>query len=369
MSPLVPDTRAPGGRASLRLAALGIGLVAAGVLLGVVLASALRPRTGTDDVITGGPPGPRAGPAAGVGALAGQAPAAPGEEAPSPDLEALARRAEAAPADVEAQLTLVRAAADAGRADLALQALDRVLQRQPKHPGALTYLGLITAAQGRADHGLELIDQALAAAPGDPFALWARGGLLFSHRQDYAGAAAAWEAMLRSPKLDAATRSTVEEWVAEARWRAEHGGEVGVAPGGPDTRPGTAAAPSGRAASSAAAISGTVMLGPDVPGGPVQSGALYIIARRGAGPPLAVKRIEAPRFPVAYTLGPEDAMLPGRPVDGDLEIVARLSRSGAAGPAGPGDLEGRFPGNPVRPGTTGVDITLAPVREGSARTD
>jgi cytochrome c-type biogenesis protein CcmH len=342
-----PSTRAAAPKPRRgRLLAVAAGILAFGVLIGVLLSQTLRPRMGQDDVITGGAIPATGGAEPSRDAPAGAVPEGHPEVADRPsdaELDRLAKRAEAAPADVEAQLALVRAAMDASRADLALPALDRILEREPRHPAALTYLGLMTAAEGRYDHGLELIDQALAAAPGDTFALWAKGGLLFSRRRDYAGAAAAWEAMLRSPRLDATTRAAVEEWVAEARWRREHGDEVE------------------RPRATTAIVTGTVTLGPAVTGGESQAGALFVIARRGSGPPLAVKRIESPRFPLTYTLGPEDAMLRDRAVEGDLEIVARLSRSGAAGPARPGDLEGRFARNPVRPGAANVDIVLVPV--------
>ncbi|HEY8371096.1 MAG TPA: tetratricopeptide repeat protein [Thermodesulfobacteriota bacterium] len=344
-----------------RFLAASAGILAFGLVVGVLLSQALRPRLGPDDVITGGALPAPGGPAPSAEGPAGVVPGAPDgrpDVAAGPsdaELDRLASQAEAAPADIEAQLALVRAALDAGRTDLALPAVGRILDHDPDHPAALTYLGLMTAAEGRVEHALALIDRALEAAPGDTFALWAKGGLLFSHGHDYAGAAAAWEAMLRSPRLDATTRAVVEEWVAEARWRQEHGEEI--------ERP-RAAAPA-----PAPIVTGTVTLGPGVTGGAEQAGALFVIARRGSGPPLAVKRIESPRFPVHYTLGPEDAMLRDRPVEGELEIVARLSRSGAAGPAQPGDLEGRFPRNPVRPGAANVDIVLVPVTpEASAGT-
>jgi hypothetical protein len=155
----------------------------------------------------------------------------------------------------------------------------------------------------------------------------------------------------------------VQEWIGEARWRAEHGDElsrVGGAPAGAATP----AAGTGAADSGTPLVQGTVSLpaGAGAPGG-----ALFVIARKAGtagGPPLAVKRIESPRFPVAYAIGPEDAMIPGRPVDGPFEVVARLSRSGAAGPARPGDLEGR-PAAAVASGARGVDIVLAPVAAGA----
>lgn len=360
----------PTRRPLARLLTVALGILAFGVVVGVVLSQALRPRMGDGDVITGGvvSQGGRVDLSPGAGAGGAQLPEGhpPVDAGATPaELDALARKAEAAPADVEAQLALVRAAIDSERGDLALPALDRILERQPKHPGALTYLGLLTAAQGRYDHGLELIDQALAAAPGDTFALWAKGGLLFSHRRDYAGAAAAWEAMLTSPRLDAGTRATVQEWVAEARWRQEHGEEV-ERPRATGERAGTPWPREQAAPAAGPIVTGTVSLGPGVTGGPAQAGALFVIVRRGAGAPLAVKRIESPRFPVSYAVGPEDSMMQGRAIEGEVEVVVRLSRSGSAGPARPGDLEGRFARNPVRPGAAGVDIVLGPVAGGAA---
>lgn len=62
-------------------------------------------------------------------------------------------------------------------------------------------------------------------------------------------------------------------------------------------------------------------------------GVLYVFARpAGAtgGPPLAVRRVDSPRFPLELELGDADAMMPGmRLSDHDrVTVVARLSRSG-----------------------------------------
>jgi cytochrome c-type biogenesis protein CcmH len=84
---------------------------------------------------------------------------------------------------------------------------------------------------------------------------------------------------------------------------------------------------------------------------------LFIIARRGPGPPFAVKRIPEPRFPLSFRLGAENVMMAGAPFEGEVSLIARLSIAGGAGPAQPGDLEGEHPGQ-VTIGQRGADILI-----------
>ena len=91
---------------------------------------------------------------------------------------------------------------------------------------------------------------------------------------------------------------------------------------------------------------------------------MFVIARKGlggSGPPFAVQRILGPRFPLEYRLGPADVMMAGAAFEGNVHVSVRLSRSGAAGPGEPGDLEGDHPGQ-VPVGTRGVNIVIARVR-------
>ena len=65
---------------------------------------------------------------------------------------------------------------------------------------------------------------------------------------------------------------------------------------------------------------------------------MFIIARAEGtqgGPPLGVKRIEQPRFPVEIKLGDQDSMLPQQPISSHaaLKLQARLSLQGQALPA------------------------------------
>jgi hypothetical protein len=54
----------------------------------------------------------------------------------------------------------------------------------------------------------------------------------------------------------------------------------------------------------------------------------------------------------------EDVMLHGRAFTGTVNVSVRLQATGMIGPVQPGDLVGRYPGNPVAVGATGVDIML-----------
>lgn len=125
--------------------------------------------------------------------------------------------------------------------------------------------------------------------------------------------------------------------------------------GGRGTMGGAAAAD---ATAQAPPIEGTIRIADELAAGAPSNAVLFIIARRGAGgPPLAVKRVQAPSFPVAFTLGPEDRMIQSMPFAGPLQVTVRLDSDGNATSRTPGDLQGTAPRN-LEPGATGVDITL-----------
>jgi len=48
------------------------------------------------------------------------------------------------------------------------------------------------------------------------------------------------------------------------------------------------------------------------------------------GPPSAVLRIAQPRFPLKFTLGPGNAMIPNTPFTGPFTITAKFSPTGNA---------------------------------------
>jgi hypothetical protein len=112
------------------------------------------------------------------------------------------------------------------------------------------------------------------------------------------------------------------------------------------------------AAEGGASIRGTLRLAPELEGQAPAGAVLFLIARRGAaGPPLAVKRIEAPRFPLDFEIGPADRMIQSMPFEGPVLLTARLDSDGNASSRSPGDLQGAAP-EAVEPGAIGVAILL-----------
>ncbi len=125
----------------------------------------------------------------------------------------------------------------------------------------------------------------------------------------------------------------------------------------PPAAPGGGAPPA--AESAATPVSGTITLAPAVEAKVPAGAILFLIARTGAGggPPLAVKRIESPVFPLEFTLGPDDRMIKQMPFAGPLQLSARLDADGNAMTRAPGDLQGQTP-EPHQPGESGIAIVI-----------
>ena len=105
-----------------------------------------------------------------------------------------------------------------------------------------------------------------------------------------------------------------------------------------------------------AGISGTIVLSPDHTDA-VPDGVIYVVVRvagRTGGAPLAVKQLPT-TLPAQFVITERDAMIPGTPLTGDLDVIARLDQDGDALSRQPGDLEGRV--GPAQVGDT-VEIRL-----------
>jgi len=129
----------------------------------------------------------------------------------------------------------------------------------------------------------------------------------------------------------------------------------------PPSRAEGSATTSTAAAAAGAPIEGVIELAPELAAARPDGGVLFVIARpQGArgGPPLAVLRIPSPSFPLEFSIGPDDVMIPSMTFAGSISLSARLDADGNAMTRGAGDIS-----SPVleslSPGTTGVALRLS----------
>jgi cytochrome c-type biogenesis protein CcmH len=297
----------------------GMFLLVFGLVLGVALTKSLRPRTSEQDTVTGD-------------FLTGTGSSGiSGSE--SPDL----RDGKAAFAKQDWPK--------------AIEAFKKVLTADPNQPEAHTYMGFILVQAGHADGALMAFDKALAVAPNMPMALWGKGMTLYQAKQDSATAKPILE-KLRQMMPASEEKAEVEKVLAE------------MSQGGPQPTPapnGATAATPPPVQNSGQQITGTISIDPKLKQAVHPQFTLFIIARSGeggGGPPLAVKKVDRPIFPLSYSLGAENVMMQGRPFSGKVIIVARLDKDGNAATRDPGDLTGEYKKNPVEVGSKNIDIVL-----------
>jgi cytochrome c-type biogenesis protein CcmH/NrfF/Flp pilus assembly protein TadD len=293
-----------------QLATGGVLLLLFGLTLGIVLTNSLRPRGSTQDSMTGD-------------FLTGTA----GSE--------------------NAQFLQEGKAAFAKQDwPKAIEAFKHALAIDPNQPEAHAYMGFILVQAGHADGALLAFDKALAVAPNLPMALWGKGMTLYQGKQDYAGAKEAFEKLLRIIPAGA-ERAEVEKILAE------------MPQGGQKPRRQSEPAPPQTATDQQ--ITGKISIDSKLKANVDGQASLFIIARpsdTGKGPPLAVKKIDRPVFPLSYSLGAENVMMQGMPFTGNVTITARLDKDGNPTTRQPGDLTGDYKGNPVAVGSKNIDIVL-----------
>jgi hypothetical protein len=106
-------------------------------------------------------------------------------------------------------------------------------------------------------------------------------------------------------------------------------------------------------------LRGEIVLPSDASAG--GEGVLFLFIRRAegeGGPPLAVQRHERVRFPFAFAIGRQNAMIAGVEFPDEVRVVARLDRDGDAMTEGPGDW--RAASEPITLGSEGLKLILEP---------
>ena len=228
----------------------------------------------------------------------------------------------------------------------AIEAFKKVLSADPDNPEAHSYMGYILLQAGHGDGALMAFDKALSQAPNLPMALWGKGMALYQNKE-FTAARGIFEKLL-SLVPPGEERNEIAKVLAEMPASgAPKDSAVAAAPKAPST--------------TKAQISGKITIDPKLKTKVDPSAALFIIARSAgaaAGPPLAVKKIERPAFPVDYTLSQENVMMQGMPFAGKITVLVRLDKDGNPVTRGAGDLTGDYKNNPVEVGAKNVDIVI-----------
>ena len=300
-----------------QLVAGGVFLLLFGLALGVMLTQSIRPRQGENDTMTGD-------------FMTGAAPA---------NSEASAALAEGKRAFAQQELPK------------AIEAFKKVLSNDPDNPEAHGYMGFILMQAGHGDGALMAFEKALARAPNFPMALWGKGMVLYQDKKDFAGAREIFEKLLNLVP-PGEERNEITKMLAEIP-------TTGGAPK-PTSTAAPAATPSGQS------ISGKITIDPKLKDKLDPQAALFIIARSATGaggPPLAVKKIDKPTFPLNYSLGQENVMMQGTPFTGKINITVRLDKDGNPTTRGAGDLTGEYKKNPAEAGAKDVDIAVDQVMQ------
>ena len=294
-------------------------------------------------------------------------PAAPGDRhSVTPDqiqkmVAALGERLKAQPDDAEGWLMLGRSYTALGRYRDAATALRRAQALVPPNATLLADLADVVGMANNkrlAGEPARLVQQALDVDPRHVKALALAGSVSFEAK-DYPGARRHWGQLLAVLPADSPMARSVQGSMAEAT-QLEAGGPVAAGPGGGGAGGSTAEAAAAPAAGSrVTAISGQVVLSPELAARVAAGDTLFIFARAAQGPrmPLAILRRPADGQPADFTLDDAMAMAPNLKLSGFAQVVvgARISRSGNATPQ-PGDLVGQS--GVVAPGEQGLRIVI-----------
>ena len=243
----------------------------------------------------------------------------------------------------------------------AVPIFERATKLDPDNAGLLAdFADALAVHQGRKLEGRpeSLIQKALKLDPHNVKALMLSGTIAYN-RKDFARAAKEWEdAHTYLPADDQESSDQLKASIAEAKRRMGGGPSMNMLVANPpmeQAKPAKAAAPSGQSR----AITGKVVLGPNLASRASLPDTLFVFAKDVAGPPMPVSIVRASRkdLPFTFRLDDSTSPMPSRKLS-DIDtvvIVARLSKSGRA-MAESGDLEGMS--QPIKPGAENITVVI-----------
>ena len=259
------------------------------------------------------------------------------------ELERLEAAAAAAPNDLLARKRLALGRLDAGLFFESFKDAEAILAERPEDPDGLFIQGVVRLSMGDAAAALDRLDRVLARYPEHLQAMIYRG-LALARTGDMDQATGTWEMAL---EMAGGSHPDLEMLLQQAYASQEQAASQPAAPPPaptpappPPVEPAAPAAAPPPAAAPGDADSYRVTVELAAGSSAPPAAVLFVFLRPGeTGPPVAVKRIPAPRFPVQLSLGAADAMMGGAQLPAQGNLVARLSASGSVSGGGPGDLE------------------------------
>ncbi|MBX3305923.1 MAG: c-type cytochrome biogenesis protein CcmI [Nitrospira sp.] len=243
----------------------------------------------------------------------------------------------------------------------AVPIFERATKLDPDNASLLAdYADALAVHQGRKLEGRPetLIQKALKLDPHNVKALMLSGTIAYN-RKDFARAVKEWEdAHAYLPADEQESSDQLKASIAEAKRRMGGGPSMNMLVANPpmeQAKPAKAAAPSGQSR----AITGKVVLGPNLANKGSLPDTLFVFAKDVAGPPMPVSIVRASRkdLPFTFRLDDSTSPMPSRKLS-DIDtvvIVARLSKSGRA-MAESGDLEGMS--QPIKPGAENITVVI-----------
>lgn len=239
-------------------------------------------------------------------------------------IAALRAAARATPEQPEAWGQLATALLNTGDAAAAVEPLERVYALTNGANPEWTMLlidALLMSDDGARQRVSNMVEMVLKTAPNHPKALYYGAELAFS-RNELEVARERWQRLLARAEQDDSEESRNVRAVLTKRIDAVSArlGDTAPVSGEPT---GTTAAGPALAVSVALDESHAGSVSPDTP--------VFVLARNGAGPPVAVLRRSVADLPFTVTLSDANAMLPSRRLSNfdSVEVVARVALGGS----------------------------------------
>ena len=256
----------------------------------------------------------------------------PAQPAADPAVQRLEAAVKSAPDDLNTRIALAKAYLERDNLMGVFDQTQYVLAKSPNDPRALTYQGIVRMAMGQAGDAESMLAKATKS---DPTFIDAWVALAWV-KTALAKPKEAEAAIAQAEKAHPEEKARLEQVYAQMKAQGAQQQQASLPPDHPALpapgQPGqeSAAGPAGPVTtteSDPGAIHMTVTLDPAAKS---KTGVLFVLARAegvSAGPPLAVKRIDSPSFPIQVDLSTADSMM-GQPLPPKVRIEARLVSGG-----------------------------------------